>query len=332
MHRRDVLKAATALAATGVFGLSSKAFAAEETMATVVKIIGVSYFNILGESLVSSGRKFGIDATMVGPAHVDPAQQVRLVEDMIAKKVKVIGLVPLDVKVLGPVVQRAREAGIHVITQEGPDMAGRTWDVEMVDSTAFGEMMMKTLAKQMGGKGQYICIVGTLTTPLHNLWCDAAIAYQKTNFPGMELAATRFPGADEVDTSAQVMRDALQAYPDLRGVIGYGANGPIGAGNVVRQRHLQDKIAVTGFSMPSPAKMLVESGAIKEAFLWSPKEVGEAMVAVASLVLKNAEFKDGMEIPGLGKAKVDVASRRISVDRPLTLNKESLNGLIAQGL
>ena len=37
--------------------------------------------------------------SMVGPANVDPAQQVKLLEDLIAKKVDVIGLVPLDVKV-----------------------------------------------------------------------------------------------------------------------------------------------------------------------------------------------------------------------------------------
>jgi simple sugar transport system substrate-binding protein len=332
MKRRDLIKTAGASAAAAILSGTRTALAAEPVMVTVVKIIGVPYFNLLDNGLVAAGKQFGIQSSMVGPAHVDPAQQVRLVEDVIARKVDVLGLVPLDVKVLGPVVQRAREAGIVVITQEGPEMAGRTWDVEMVNSTTFGEMMMKSLAEQMGGKGEYICIVGTLTTPLHNLWCDAAIAYQKAHFPDMKLATSRFPGADEIDTTEEVVRNALQAYPGLRGVIGFGSNGPIGAGNVTRQRHLQRKIAVTGFALPSQAKALIEAGAIKEAFLWSPKEVGEAMVAVANLVLKKADFHTGMDIPGLGKATVDAANQRISVDRALTLNKQTVDGLIAQGL
>lgn len=332
MNRREILKSAGAVAAMGSMGFVRPAFAANPTMTTVVKIVGVPYFSLLHDGLVANGKKFGIDADMIGPAHVDPAQQVRLVEDTIAKKVDVLGLVPLDVKVLAPVVQRARDAGIIVITQEGPDMEGRTWDVEMVDSTAFGEEMMKSLARQMGNKGDYICIVGTLTTPLHNLWCDAAIAYQKKNFPDMKLVTDRFPGADEIDTTEQVVRNALQAYPDLRGVIGFGSNGPIGAGNVVRQRHLQNKLSVTGFALPSQAKPLIEAGALKEAFLWSPKEVGEAMVAVASLVLKKAEFKTGMDIPGIGKATVDPDKKIISVSRMLTLNKETLPELTKLGI
>jgi len=334
MNRRELLKSAIGVAAVSGMDLGAirPAFAANPTMTTVCKIIGVPYFSLLEKGLEATGKQMGIDSTMIGPAHVDPAQQVRLVEDTIAKKVDVLGLIPLDVKVLAPVVQRARDAGIIVITQEGPDMEGRTWDVEMVDSTAFGEEMMKSLARQMGNKGDYICIVGTLTTPLHNLWCDAAIAYQKKNFPDMKLVTDRFPGADEIDTTETVVRNALQAYPDLRGVIGFGSNGPIGAGNVVRQRRLQNKLSVTGFALPSQAKPLIEAGALKETFLWSPKEVGEALVAVASLVLKKAEFKTGMDIPGIGKATVDADKKIISVSRMLVLNKETLPELEKLGI
>ena len=331
MNRRQVLQTAGVVAAFGALG-ARPTFAATPTMTTVCKIVGVPYFSLLEQGLSSAGRQFGIASNMIGPAHVDPAQQVRLVEDTIAKKVNVLGLIPLDVKVLAPVVKRARDAGIIVITQEGPDMEGRNWDVEMVDSTAFGEEMMKSLARQMGGKGQYICIVGTLTTPLHNLWCDAAIAYQKKTYPNMQLATDRFPGADEIDTTEQVVRTAIQAYPDLRGVIGFGSNGPIGAGNVVRQRHLQKKLAVTGFALPSQAKPLIDSGALQEAFLWNPREVGEALVAVADLMLKKSEFKTGMDIPGIGTARVDDERKIISVSRMLTLNKQTLPDLLKLGI
>ena len=73
---------------------------------------------------------------MVGPANVDPAQQVKLLEDLIAKKVNVIGLVPLDVKVTAPVLKRAQEAGIKVITHEGPEQDGRDWNVELIELEA----------------------------------------------------------------------------------------------------------------------------------------------------------------------------------------------------
>ncbi len=304
--------------------------AAAKTMTTVVKIAGVPWFNYLNAGLEAGGKQFNIDVSMVGPAHVDPAQQVRLVEDQIARKVDVLGLVPLDVKVLAPVLARAQQAGIMVITQEGPDQDGRTWDVELLDSKVFGEMQMKALAKAMGDKGEYVVYVGTLTTPLHNRWADAAIAYQAANFPQMKLAASRFPGADEIDSSEQVTREVLQAYPHVGGIIGFGSNGPIGAGNVLRERHLQKKVAVIGTVIPSQGRAMIKSGVIREGFLWSPKDAGFAMVAVASLALGGAKFETGMEIPGMGKATVDVPGKLVSVDRILAFNAGNIGDMIAK--
>ncbi len=49
---------------------------------------------------------------MVGPTQADAAQQVRAIEDLIACKVDVIGIVPNDAAALEPALQRARAAGI----------------------------------------------------------------------------------------------------------------------------------------------------------------------------------------------------------------------------
>ena len=311
-------------------GLPGRARAANQQMTTVVKIAGVPWFNYLDQGLQEAGKKFSIDVSMVGPAHVDPAQQVRLVEDQIARKVNVLGLVPLDVKVLAPVLARAQEAGIVVITQEGPDQEGRTWDVELLDSKVFGEMQMKALAAAMGNKGEYVMYVGTLTTPLHNRWADAAVAYQQAHFPEMKLATARFPGADEIDSSEQVTREVIQGYPKVTGIIGFGSNGPIGAGNVVRERHLQKKIAVVGTVIPSQGRAMIKSGVIRDGFLWSPKDAGFAMVAVASLSLAGTKFETGMEVPGMGKATVDTAGKLISIDRILAFNAENVDDVVAK--
>lgn len=331
MNRRDTLKLmGLAAASSALPGLAQAA--GEPTMVTVVKITGIPWFNLVDKGLERGGKKFDMNVSMIGPAHVDPAQQVGLVEDLIAKKVDAIGLVPLDVKVLAPVLQRAQQAGIPVITQEGPDQEGRTWDVELINSTKFGEEQMQALARFMHEEGEYVVYVGTLTTPLHNKWADAAIAYQKAHYPKMKLAASRFPGADEVDTSLRTTLDVLKAYPNLKGILGFGSNGPIGAGIAVRQKHMQDKIMVVGTVVPSQAKPMIMDGTIKEGFLWSPIDAGYAMVAVASRVLRKQPIEDGFEVPGLGKANVDAASKTVAWNDILVINKKTIDGLIKQGL
>jgi simple sugar transport system substrate-binding protein len=333
MNRRNTLKLFAATALAGAVGISGLAFAQDtKKMVTVVKIAGIPWFNALENGIEKGAEDFKIDASMVGPANVDPAQQVKLLEDLIAQKVDVIGLVPLDVKVAEPVLKRAQEAGIPVITHEGPEQEGRTWNVELIDSVKFGEVQMQKLAQEMGEEGEYVVYVGTLTTPLHNIWADAAIAYQEKNFPKMKLVTDRFPGADEIDTSYRTTLDVIKAYPNLKGILGFGSNGPIGAGNAVREKRLGKKIAVVGTVLPSQAKPLIMDGTIREGFLWNPTDAGYAMVAVAKLVLDGTEIVDGVEIPGLGKAAVDVANKQIKVEKIMQINKETVDGLIAQGL
>ena len=333
MNRRKTLKALGGAAMASAAGLTSHiAFAANPTMVTVVKIAGIPWFNALEKGIKKGAKDFNIDASMVGPANVDPAQQVKLLEDLIAKKVTVIGLVPLDVKVCEPVLKRAQAAGIKVITHEGPEQEGRDWNVELIDSVRFGEVQMQRMAKDMGEAGDYVVYVGTLTTPLHNKWADAAIAYQKAHYPKMKLVADRFPGADEIDSSYKTTLDVIKAYPNLKGILGFGSNGPIGAGNAVREKRLGKKIVVVGTVLPSQAKDLIADGIIREGFLWNPTDAGYAMVAVARLVLDGKPIKDGVDIPGLGKASVDVPGKLIKVDKIMRINNETIAGLIAGGL
>ncbi len=336
MNRRNLLKllSISALISSAVgIGYPTVASAAEpKVMVTVVKEAGVPWFNILNQGLEEGGKRFNLKTSMTGPAKADPAQQVKLIEDLIAKKVDVIGLVPLDTKVTAQVVKRARDAGIMVITQEGPNQEGKTWDVELMSAQAYGETQMKALAREMGEQGDYVVLVGTLTTTGHNQWADAAIAYQKANYPKMKMAADRFPGADFIDESERVTQDILKAHPNVTGIMSMGSNGPIGAGNVLKKRNLAGKIALVGTTIPSQAKAHIMAGVIREGFLWSPKEAGLAMTSVARLALDGAKFESGMDVPGLGKATIDSVNNVVMVDRILAINKKTIDDLIKLGL
>jgi simple sugar transport system substrate-binding protein len=49
-------------------------------------------------------------------------------------------------------------------------------------------------------------------------------------------------------------------------------------------------------------------------------------------VLDGNAITDGIEVPGLGKAAVDVPGKQIKVDKIMRINKETIDGLIAAGL
>jgi len=63
-----------------------------------------------------------------------------------------------------------------------------------------------------------------------------------------------------------------------------------------------------------------------------PTDAGYAMVAVAKLVLGGTPIVDGVEIPHLGKAVVDVDNKQIKFGKIMIVNKDTVDSLIKQGL
>ena len=170
-------------------------------MGIVVKIGGIPWFNAMEDGIKERAAEIGMDAEMIGPTSADPALQVRAIEDLIARGVDVIGVVPNDETALEPVLKKAMEAGIKVVAHEGPGLMNVDWNFELASADGFGEAHAKLLAEKIGGPGEFAVYVGSLTVPLHNAWADAAIAWMAENHPEIKLIGERYGVAESVDDS-----------------------------------------------------------------------------------------------------------------------------------
>jgi simple sugar transport system substrate-binding protein len=296
----------------------------------VVKIGGIPWFNAMDAGIRKRVDQLGVKAFMVGPTSADPALQVRAIEDLIAQHVDVIGVVPNDAKVLEPVLQRARAAGIKVITHESPNQENADWDFELASVKGFGEAYGKRLATAMGGKGEYAVFVGSLTVPLHNAWADAAIAYLKANDPDMKLVGDRYGVAENVDASRQTALDLMRAHPDLKGILAFGSQGPIGAARAVDETHKKGQVVVLGPFSPGQGKRLVHDGILTGGYMWNPELAGEVFVTLGTMVAKGEPIKDGTNIPGLGV--VHPQGHDLIVDQLVDLNASTVDDLAKLGL
>ncbi|PIE04493.1 MAG: LacI family transcriptional regulator [Spirochaetales bacterium] len=274
-------------------------------IATVVKITGIPWFNRMEEGVKRAADELNVKAYQVGPADADPAQQVRMIEDLISKGVDAICVTPNDAAALEPVFRNAREAGIVIITHESPDQKGKDYDIELIDNEAFGKHHWDMLAEKMGKSGPFAVFVGSLTVPLHNLWADVGLKYAEQKYPDMKLVTDRIPCGEDQELSRQRTLELLQAYPDLKGIVGFGSLGPPGAAQAIREKNLVDDIAVVGTVLPGQALQYLKDGSIDHGILWDPADAGYAMTWMAQYLLKGGEVTDGMEIPGLGKISLD---------------------------
>jgi simple sugar transport system substrate-binding protein len=296
----------------------------------VVKIGGIPWFNAMEAGIKKRADQLGVKAFMVGPTSADPALQVRAIEDLIAQKVDVIGVVPNDAQVLEPVLQRARAAGIKVITHESPKQQNVDWDFELASAKGFGEAYAKRLGTALGGKGEYAVFVGSLTVPLHNAWADAANAYIKANYPGMKLVGDRYGVAEDVDASRKTALDLMRANPDLKAILAFGSQGPIGAARAVAEKHEEGKILVLGPFSPGQGKRLVHDGVLTGGYMWNPEQAGEVFVTLGVMVAKGQPIKDGTNIPGLGV--VHPEGHTLIVDQLVDLNAKTVDDLAKLGL
>lgn len=318
---------------TLALAMSISAQAADKpTMGIVVKIGGIPWFNAMEMGIKEKAEELGVDASMIGPTSADPSLQVRAIEDLIAKGVDVIGVVPNDEAALEPVLEKARAAGIKVVAHEGPGLKNVDWDFELASVKGFGETHAELLAQKMGGKGEYAMFVGSLTVPLHNAWADAAIAYLSAKYPEMKLIGERYGVAESVDDSRKTALDLMAANPDLKGFLAFGSQGPIGAGRAIEERHLVGQVHVLGPFSPGQGRKLVKGGAISGGFMWNPAEAGRVFVTVGKMLVDGAEVTDGMEIPGLGVVHPDVENRDIITDNLIPINADTVDNLADLGL
>jgi simple sugar transport system substrate-binding protein len=211
----------------------------EYEIAVVVKITGIPWFNRLEEGVNQAAEDLGVNAYQVGPADADPAQQVKMVEDLVSKGVDAIAVVPNDAKALEPVFAKAREKGIVILTHESPDQVGNDYDLELIDNVKFGQHHWDKLVEFMGDSGQYAIFVGSLTVPLHNLWADEGIKHAEANYPNLELVTERIPCGEDQELAKQKTLELIKAYPDLKGIVGFGSLGPPGAAQALKEKGWQ---------------------------------------------------------------------------------------------
>lgn len=313
--------------------LTASAAAAETTMGIVVKIGGIPWFNAMEEGIKARAAELGVTAEMIGPTSADPALQVRAIEDLIAKGVDVIGVVPNDEAALEPVLKKAMDAGIKVIAHEGPGLQNVDWNFELASADGFGEAHAKLLCDKTTEPGTYAVYVGSLTVPLHNAWADAGIKWLAENCADkLKPVGDRYGVAESVDDSRSTALDLMAANPDLRGFLAFGSQGPIGAGRAIEERRLGGKVHVMGPFSPGQGQKLLKDDIISGGFMWNPAEAGRVFVTLGNMLVNGEEITDGTEIEGLGKVSPDMATKNIITDNLLEINKDTVDDLAAKGL
>lgn len=293
-----ILLVLSVVSGTFVFAGGQAEEAADDTytIATVVKVDGIAWFDRMRVGVEEFGAETGHDTFLLGPSQADAAEQVRIIEDLIAQGVDAITVVPFSVEAVEPVLARAREEGIIVVSHEASTQVNADAIIEAFDNASYGEYLMQNLAERMGEEGTYATFVGSLQSKSHNEWVDAAVAYQQANYPNMTLVESKIEDFDDLQTAYERTLELLTAHPDLDGIQGSAMTTAPGAGLAVDERGLNDQVVVVGTSLVSVAGQYLETGATDMIAFWDPAMAGRAMNEIAVRLLNGETISNGTDL------------------------------------
>ena len=122
---------------------------------TTVKLLGIGWFDRTETMVKEFGENTGNNCYQTGPSEADAAATNQLLEDAIATGVDAICIIPFAPASADPVLAKAREQGIVVISHEATDQVECDYDIEAFDNYAYGAILMDYLAEGMEEEQEY---------------------------------------------------------------------------------------------------------------------------------------------------------------------------------
>lgn len=173
--------------------------------------------------------------TYTGPTSTTAEGQINA---LIAQRVNAIAITANDPDALVPVLKRAMQRGIAVVSWDSDVApAGRQAYLAAASVDDIGSTLDKLAAAPINGQGE-IAILSTATN--QNLWI-AAMKQALPAQPGLKLVATVY-GEDLADKSYRETVALLQAHPEVRMIVAPTSIGVVAAAQAVEDQGKVGKV------------------------------------------------------------------------------------------
>jgi ribose transport system substrate-binding protein len=202
------------------------------TFAFSIMILDNPYFIAVRDGFEDRAEELGI-TTIVNDAQYDSARQFSQMENYIANGVDAIALAPIDQRSVVDVVQRAKDAGIVVVSEAQPiENADANIIVNDYDyGYTMGSNTARWINEELGGTGKVALIVQDNVESViqRGNGIEDAIREQA---PGAEIIARQT--GDTPEQAFAIAETLLQAHPDLEVIQCVNDSSALGAHEAVQ--------------------------------------------------------------------------------------------------
>jgi len=205
------------------------------------------------------------------------------VNSLIAQRVSAIVISANDPDALAPVLKRAMDRGIKVLSfDSGVRKDGRMMHLNPSSNPLIGEKLVKMTADAMGSTGEVAVLSATAQATNQNIWIEEAKkVLAQPAYKGLKLVSVVY-GDDQTDKSYREAQGLFKTYPNLKAIIAPTTVGVAAAAKAVQDEKKVGSIYVTGLGLPSEMAGHVKSGAVKSFAIWNPIDLGYSSIMAAS--------------------------------------------------
>ena len=248
--------------------IDNKAAPTKPKVALVMKSLANEFFSTMADGAQKHHAAHAGDYDLVVNGiknETDLAEQVNLVEQMIAQQVNAIVIAPADSKALVTVLKHAREAGILVVNIDNKLDAEVMKEADLQapfvgpDNRAGARKVGDELAKQLKA-GDEVAIIEGLPTAFNSQ--QRRLGFEDAmKAANVEIVSVQ-SGRWEMETANNIAVAMLNEHSDLRAILCANDNMALGAVSAIQAAGKSGKVLVVGFDNISALRPLLDKGQV----------------------------------------------------------------------
>jgi len=208
----------------------------------------------------------------------EPNKQLRITEQLIAKKVSAIAIASVDPNVLRKIINKAVDTGIAVVTFNTDTPFSKRMCFIGQDSTTAGKMAGELMGQFIGGEGKVAIITGFHRVLGHSQRVKGFKEEIERFFPKVEIIGV-YENHDRANEAYSITKKLLQDFPCLKGMY-VTAGGPFGAAKAVKDMGKVDKVKLICFDFVDETVKYVREGVIQACIGQDPFLQGYKVVQI----------------------------------------------------
>jgi ribose transport system substrate-binding protein len=237
----------------------------------------------------------------------DPNKQTNDVEDLVAKKVSAVVMLPIETDAMARAAKALKAANIPLVVVDREVKDAEFAALIKGDNVGIGVNAAHHIGKALGGQGAVVEIIGvpaSVTTQRSAGFRDT-IAKQ---YPGLKIIASQ-AGDFQREKSLNVMQNVLQQHPKIDAVYTHDDEMALGVLQAIREAKRTDVRVVTGAGGSKAVYQLIanKDPLMKATFVYSPLMVKDAVRAAIDIAAGKRPAEKTIVIPATPVTAENVA-------------------------